>query len=159
MVTLQLVFPLWEPTFSIFLTTSIPSVTLPNTTCFPSSLQIISINQTCVDAAEQRNIQLNGRFFHSIRTNSDVNPVCRTHHVVFSVQMKNCEPLVFGPAFAIDKIPANAKMLQDRVWLHPPLLLANVAQSFPFSGSFVFFTTWTMSSFIFAVMNVKTRKG
>ena len=35
--TLALVFPLPEPTFSIALTTSIPSTTVPNTTCLPSS--------------------------------------------------------------------------------------------------------------------------
>merc|ERR1719221_2209248 len=55
--------PDWEPTASIFFTTSMPSVTLPNTTCFPSS------------------------------------------HAVFTVHKKNCEPLVFGPAFAIERMP------------------------------------------------------
>merc|ERR1719229_1238234 len=42
---------------------SMPSVTEPKTTCFPSS------------------------------------------QAVFTVQRKNWEPFVFGPAFAIDKIP------------------------------------------------------
>lgn len=40
MMTSLLVFPLWEPTASIFLTVSKPSTTLPNTTCFPSSLKM-----------------------------------------------------------------------------------------------------------------------
>lgn len=57
------VLPEEDPTFSTAFTTSIPSTTLPNTTCFPSS------------------------------------------HSVLSVQMKNCDPFVPGPAFAIDKIP------------------------------------------------------
>ena len=36
----------------------------------------------------------------------EVHPwVLCTHHSVFSVQMKNCDPLVFAPAFAMDKIP------------------------------------------------------
>merc|ERR1719218_467310 len=55
--------PLWLPTASIFLTTSIPSTTWPNTTCLPSSQSVLT------------------------------------------VQRKNCEPLVPGPAFAIDRIP------------------------------------------------------
>lgn len=33
------VFPLFEPKDSIFFTTSMPSLTWPNTTCLPSSLQ------------------------------------------------------------------------------------------------------------------------
>jgi len=39
MVILAEVLPLWLPVDSIFLTTSSPSTTVPNTTCFPSSLQ------------------------------------------------------------------------------------------------------------------------
>ena len=50
--------PLWLPTASTALTTSIPSSTLPNTTWRPSS------------------------------------------HDVLTVQTKNCEPLVPGPALA-----------------------------------------------------------
>lgn len=34
--------------------------------------------------------------------------VC-THQSVFSVQIKNCEPLVLAPAFAMDKIPETAR--------------------------------------------------
>ena len=36
-------------------------------------------------------------------------PTCKelTYHDVLAVQIKNCEPLVFGPALAIDKIPEN----------------------------------------------------
>ena len=33
----------------------------------------------------------------------------QTYHPVFTVQMKNCEPLVFGPALAIDRVPTNNK--------------------------------------------------
>merc|ERR1712085_142517 len=57
------VFPLCEPTASTALTTSMPPVTDPKTTCLPS-------NQS-----------------------------------VFTVQRKNCEPLVPGPAFAMERIP------------------------------------------------------
>ena len=57
------VLPDWEPTASIFFTTSMPSVTAPNTQCLPSS------------------------------------------QPVFTVHRKNWEPLVLGPAFAMDKIP------------------------------------------------------
>jgi hypothetical protein len=55
--TFFLDFPDSEPTLSIFITVSIPFVTLPKTTCLPSS------------------------------------------QLVTSVQRKNWEPLVFGPAF------------------------------------------------------------
>lgn len=51
------------PKDSIFLMTSIPSTTLPNTTCLLSS------------------------------------------HEVRAVQIKNCEPFVFLPEFAMDKMP------------------------------------------------------
>ena len=37
MTILALVLPLDEPNDSIFLTTSIPSITLPKTTCLPSN--------------------------------------------------------------------------------------------------------------------------
>ena len=63
MRTSALVAPDCEPTASTFFTTSIPSTTLPKTTCLPSN------------------------------------------HVVSLVHKKNCEPLVFGPAFALDKMP------------------------------------------------------
>merc|ERR1712217_236885 len=39
------VFPLWEPTASIFLTTSIPSVTEPKTTCLPSSQAVLTVQR------------------------------------------------------------------------------------------------------------------
>merc|ERR1712139_499962 len=55
--------PLWEPTASTLVTTSIPSITLPKTTWRPSS------------------------------------------HAVFTVVRKNWEPLVPGPAFAIERTP------------------------------------------------------
>ena len=32
-----------------------------------------------------------------------------TYHSVLTVLMKNCEPLVFGPVFAIDKLPAKQR--------------------------------------------------
>merc|ERR1719408_1126916 len=57
------VLPDWEPTASTFFTTSMPSTTLPKTTCLPSSQS------------------------------------------VFTVQRKNCEPLVPGPAFAMERTP------------------------------------------------------
>ena len=64
MTILPCVLPLGEPSASTFVTTSMPSVTSPKTTCLPSS------------------------------------------HGVSTVQMKNCEPFVFGPAFAIESTPA-----------------------------------------------------
>eukprot|EP00409_Alexandrium_fundyense_P003343 CAMPEP_0185903476 /NCGR_PEP_ID=MMETSP0196C-20130402/2726_1 /TAXON_ID=2932 /ORGANISM="Alexandrium fundyense, Strain CCMP1719" /LENGTH=97 /DNA_ID=CAMNT_0028622539 /DNA_START=128 /DNA_END=421 /DNA_ORIENTATION=+ len=57
------VLPDCEPTASILLTTSIPSVTIPKTTCLPSS------------------------------------------QAVLTVQRKNWEPLVLGPAFAMERMP------------------------------------------------------
>ena len=63
MTTGLAVLPDWEPTASIFFTTSMPSTTAPNTTCLPSN------------------------------------------HWVFTVHKKNWDPLVLGPALAIDKIP------------------------------------------------------
>merc|ERR1712113_1050079 len=63
MTTGLAVFPDWEPTASIFLTTSMPSDTAPKTTCLPSS------------------------------------------QAVLTVQRKNCEPLVFGPALAMERMP------------------------------------------------------
>merc|ERR1739844_689295 len=59
------VFPDCDPTASIFFTISIPSLTAPKTTCFPSN------------------------------------------HCVFTVQRKNWDPLVLGPALAIERIPAS----------------------------------------------------
>ena len=32
-----------------------------------------------------------------------------TYHSVLTVLMKNCEPLVLGPVFAIDKVPARQR--------------------------------------------------
>merc|ERR1719410_268670 len=57
------VLPFALPTASIAFTTSIPLVTFPNTTCFPSN------------------------------------------QAVFTVHRKNCDPLVLGPALAIDSTP------------------------------------------------------
>lgn len=34
----------------------------------------------------------------------------RTYQSVFSVQIKNCEPFVFGPEFAMDKVPTNVEV-------------------------------------------------
>lgn len=67
--TFWLVLPLPEPSFSIFLTTSIPSTTAPKTTCFPSRWE------------------------------------------VFTVQRKNCDPFVFLPALAMDRIPKIKKKI------------------------------------------------
>ena len=62
-MTGALVAPDWDPTASTALTTSIPCLTLPKTTCFPSS------------------------------------------QAVSEVQRKNCDPLVLGPALAMERIP------------------------------------------------------
>ena len=56
-------------------------------------------------------------FHYTLRSNmsSTLNrlaDVMAAYHSVFVVQRKNCEPLVFGPAFAIDKIPEN-KTISD----------------------------------------------
>ena len=68
-----LVVPLWEPTPSIFFTTSIPSVTEPKTTCLPSN------------------------------------------QAVLTVQRKNWEPLVPGPALAMERTPAPKVDLEQAV--------------------------------------------
>merc|ERR1711879_1086936 len=39
------VFPLCEPTASIFFTISMPSVTLPNTQCLPSSQAVFTVHR------------------------------------------------------------------------------------------------------------------
>lgn len=92
MVILALVFPDWLPKDSIFLTTSMPSTTWPNTTCLPSSLR-----------TEQG--QLTGAGEGTLTQHSSRNPPCDPYHAVFSVQMKNCDPLVFGPALAMERMP------------------------------------------------------
>lgn len=40
---------------------------------------------------------------------SDINVLQNVYHSVLVVQMKNCEPLVFGPEFAIESVPADMK--------------------------------------------------
>merc|ERR1712137_590168 len=45
MTTGLAVLPLWEPTASIFFTTSMPSVTLPKTTCLPSSHAVFTVHK------------------------------------------------------------------------------------------------------------------
>eukprot|EP00001_Collodictyon_triciliatum_P017876 03336_6 len=57
------VLPDWDPLASIALITSKPSITRPNTTCFPSSQSVLT------------------------------------------VQRKNWEPFVLGPALAIESMP------------------------------------------------------
>ena len=63
MTTGLAVLPDWEPTASMALTTSMPLVTVPKTTCLPSSQSVLT------------------------------------------VQRKNCEPFVPGPALAIERTP------------------------------------------------------
>ena len=80
MVTFLLVLPDSLPTDSIFLITSIPSTICPKTTCLLSSLREMFSEYPSV--------------FSRI-----------THHAVLAVQMKNWDPLVLGPAFAMERIP------------------------------------------------------
>ena len=37
-----------------------------------------------------------------------------SNHDVWTVQMKNCEPLVFGPALAMDKVPSPSCFLERK---------------------------------------------
>ena len=74
--------PLSVPTVSISLTTFIPSTTLPKTTCRSSNLK----------SRDQGD------------DNTKINEVERTHGVA-TVVMKNCDPFVFFPAFAIERMP------------------------------------------------------
>merc|ERR1711924_94695 len=48
MTTVFEVFPLPLPTFSTFFTTSVPSTTFPNTTCFPSKCGVlVTVRKNC----------------------------------------------------------------------------------------------------------------
>ena len=90
--------PSCKPKDSILLTTSIPSLTCPNTTCLPSSLSKeiqkgTSASGRCGRAAEMTDLKVLQSIYHS----------------VLVVQMKNWEPLVFGPEFAIERVPAEIK--------------------------------------------------
>jgi len=80
MVTFLEVEPLSLPTPSIFCTISYPSTTEPKTQCFPSSLieRII--------------------YMHWLLG-------AMSYHAVLAVQRKNWDPLVLGPALAMDKTP------------------------------------------------------
>ena len=73
--TLRRGIPLLDPMDSMVFTTSIPSMTRPNATCFPSNHGVFTYNS----------------FPQLIRT----------------VVMKNCDPLVSGPAFAMDSMPGR----------------------------------------------------
>lgn len=107
MTTLAFGVPLFVPCFSIALTTSMPSTTLPNTTCFPFSLEKESSRLVC-----EKNI--------GNKTKLLIKPGRRVksgaHQSVEAVQMKNWDPLVLGPALAIDKIPTTEQ------WKHDELL-------------------------------------
>ena len=134
-MTCALVFPLCDPTASTFLTTSMPSTTLPNTTCLPSNLQIRNVKnvipcihldlvqqiryELCSDQAKAKRkatifFNVCHLFFTLFRLvwigpyNDDLEKLLihyHTHQSVFTVHKKNCEPLVLGPALAMDKIP------------------------------------------------------
>jgi hypothetical protein len=43
MVTVFEVLPVWDPTFSMFWTTSRPSLTWPKTTCLPSNQEVLTV--------------------------------------------------------------------------------------------------------------------
>ena len=81
---------------SIFRTTSIPSTTCPNTTCFPSNLKSTQIHQYDVPVNPTKAWTFN---------TYDNSP----YQSVFSVQIKNCEPFVFGPEFAMDIVPVKLR--------------------------------------------------
>lgn len=86
--------PSCKPKDSILATTSIPSFTCPNTTCLPSSLS----------KKEWEVTPATGGFLYSPLLNQKALQII--YHLVSAVQMKNWEPLVFGPEFAIERVPA-----------------------------------------------------
>src|SRR3989338_11646445 len=81
MIILAFGLPSLVPYFSTALTTDIPSVTCPKTTCLQSI-----IFQYCVN---------------KFQTNNNYIP----NHGVLTVVIKNCEPLVFLPELAIESKP------------------------------------------------------
>lgn len=85
-------------------TTSIPSFTCPNTTCLPSSLSKERLNVTSA-AGGLYHI----RDYETEITNQKV--LKSIYHSVLVVQMKNWEPFVFGPEFAIERVPAEIRIL------------------------------------------------
>lgn len=136
MITLALGLPLWLPYDSIVSTSSIPSTTFPNTTCFPSSLPGHTSGQWPTTYKSQTTQRWDQGRCHYCITNVFWWPLPRiqmvtwrmwlgkvslghnwsglknlqvlfkgSYHCVLTVQMKNWDPLVFGPAFAMDRIP------------------------------------------------------
>lgn len=102
--------PSCKPKDSILVTTSIPSFTCPNTTCLPSSL---SKEET------QKGTSATGKWLDldvvrlcvvqrwDVWLKSCTKHLQSIYHSVLAVQMKNWEPLVFGPEFAIESVPAE----------------------------------------------------
>lgn len=124
MMTLALGLPLWLPYDSKVSISSIPSTTFPNTTCFPLSLpghtsgsaaNTGHTNDTTVGSVAPPLLHYKCLLMTSAtRTDGRLKNVVRffrvslhegSYHSVLTVQMKNWEPLVFGPALAMDRIP------------------------------------------------------
>lgn len=82
--------PSCKPKDSILVTTSKPSFTCPNTTCLPSSLS----RDVTSGSTARGHLKVSDR---------------AVYHSVFVVQMKNWEPLVFGPEFAIERVPVETE--------------------------------------------------
>lgn len=96
------VLPPWLPLDSICFTTSIPSITLPNTTCFPSSLQTERLLRD-----NKWHLAYVHASFQCLDPSYGVQLVIKAYHGVLAVQMKNWDPLVFGPALAMDRMPSS----------------------------------------------------
>lgn len=96
--------PSCKPNDSILVTTSMPSFTCPNTTCLPSSLS---------EKKGEKVTLVTGEWFNFERTcgTAEITKYkCSEkvfYHSVLVVLMKNWEPLVFGPEFAIESVPAE----------------------------------------------------
>lgn len=87
--------PSCEPKDSILVTTSMPSFTCPNTTCLPSSL-----------LREKTRSEV-WMWWDYERQSWDDGWKKSVYHSVLATLMKNWEPLVFGPEFAIESVPAE----------------------------------------------------
>ena len=58
-------------------------------------------------------------FTTSMPSTTDPKTTCfPSNQEVLAVHKKNCEPLVLGPALAIERIPINKKIL-NTIWLSP----------------------------------------
>lgn len=131
-LTLLLGSPFALPSASILWTTSIPESTLPNTTWRPSNLPRYPIEVSLEKSLNSNHRMYNNssyflglfflvehyflKHFHTRKLKvlllcckgiQNYCKVMRNYQLVFTVVIKNCEPLVSDPAFAMDKYPDN----------------------------------------------------